>query len=170
MDIGIILVAVIGVLFLLARGSKKAVSSQSHAGEYRISPAEASCTCPDWQKRRSAGRLQQTPCRVCKHLASWYHAHPEDVPAWLRPWQEFIAWHAQNRKGFPVPPCTFIKPEGERPYMLDLRRYEETGWVNLFLDGQQYGWNEEEGRWSRGKIPPNEEHWIEVIAEELDNM
>lgn len=137
------------------------VKSSSGRRSYELDPARATCTCPDWQERRS-GVPEDKPDRLCKHLVRLYRERPELVPPGLARFAPLFP--AIDKGGMPSNGRYTKVQYGERndaPYILT----HETGkaWANLYLDGVRYGYNDAEKRWSYGKVPDDAKFWAREL-------
>lgn len=149
----------------LAGGRVRLASFTDPSVTYVLTPGEASCTCPDWQKRR-AGISSENPGRVCKHLACWYAANPCDVPPFLSDFKTMISWSVKSPilRGFPCGEACRHGIIGKVPYVLGVER-AKFPWVNVFVGTSRHGFNLEERRWAYGKKPPNAAE-LERVAHE----
>jgi hypothetical protein len=136
------------------------VRSFRNSGEvYVCYLRETRCTCPDWKKRRSA-YSKTDPQRLCKHLSSEY-ARLETPPTGHNPEQEDqIALCRKYRVGYPLGWMYLETQDG----LMDIRQSpSDPAWFNVYHDGDQYGFNHEECRWSYGNQPPFAKEIVQVL-------
>jgi|GEM_PF-3351084 len=127
------------------------VSSYTNEDSYLIVPAESRCSCPDWEKRRSH-LPQESPCRVCKHLAKWYAKYPDSLPEPLYAFRAMIEARAAERKGMPAgEECRHGELNGQM-FAFGISK-ENWPWVEIMVEQTRYGLNMEEERWSYGREP-----------------
>lgn len=130
---------------------------------YEIHPYLSICSCPDWESRRVDA---EGPFAVCKHLASHYADHQNEIPSNLIPYQKLLCYFGYEGKG--IPPQGVIYGYGS----IDGMAYLFTGyhdslpWVNVYTEisgTERYGFNIETRRWARGEEPVH----AEVLAEKI---
>lgn len=126
------------------------------------------CSCQDWLKRRNNGN-DQHPARICKHLAGAYTELRDKLPEALRPWRAIIDTQGQTGMGMPYDRRDYGEFEGAA-YIVDTRNFARSGWVNLYFEGNFYGWNLEERRWSYNKGPSPRSLWVKIILNHLEHM
>lgn len=149
------------------------VTIESSRGDvhYTLNLKHASCTCPDFQKRRN-GYSRHDPRRYCKHLANAVVSAPDYS----------LSENAQLTMAYP--PSQFIDecalstgvkfyllhdgPESEWVNVHARKRKagEKAGWFSGKYD--RYGYNRDERRWSYGEGPAGAGEIREAIAELLD--
>lgn len=133
---------------------------------YVIDPEQVTCTCPDWIKRRS-GEPLHLPSRVCKHLAKYYENRAKKTPALLQPWRRVIRMVAEHDLGVPISNVIFFIAEGGEHVMIDFYYYPKSGWINVYIDYFEYGYNPAEKRWSYKREPTNVHILLRIIYDYL---
>ena len=138
-----------------ARLTRTAFSSTSDK-EYEIRPFMVTCTCRDWEERRSDA---EGPFAVCKHLANHYACQCDEIPESLLPYKNLFLSFSIEGKG--IPPQGDVFGYG----VVDGNAYLFTGyadslpWVNVYTDygTEQFRFNITNGRWARDNAPQSAE-------------
>lgn len=125
------------------------------------------CSCQDWLKRRNVGN-DQHPARICKHLAGAYTEYRDKLPEALHPWRAIIDTQGQSDRGMPHDRHDYAEFEGA-PYIVETKNFAHSGWVNLYFEGNVYGWNRRERRWSYNKGPSPRSLWVKILKKELED-
>lgn len=132
---------------------------------YEVDLKNATCTCPDWQERRSGVALDK-PDRLCKHLVRLYQERPELVPAALARYAPLFP--ALDGQGMPSKGRVTQVYYGERngaPYIL--MHVTDKAWANVYTDGKRYGYNPAEKRWAYGVAPEDADFWAQELKKFL---
>lgn len=130
------------------------MESFSGDGSYEISPDEVRCTCPDWTERRASSPLR-SPCRICKHLAAYYAAHPTEIPQCLTAYAKIIAGRGRDKRGMPHDDDrVWYGPLDGEAVVMHISD-ESWPWCNILIRDRRYGLNVQEGRWAYNEVPPN---------------
>ena len=133
---------------------------------YVIDPEQATCTCPDWVKKRS-GEPLHLPSRVCKHLAKYYENRAKKTPEPLQPWRRVIRRFAEHNLGVPISNVAFAITEDGDHVMIDFYAYPKSGWINVHADYFEYGYNPVEKRWSYKREPQHADLCVRIIHDHL---
>ena len=133
---------------------------------YVIDPEQATCTCPDWVKKRS-GEPLHLPSRVCTHLAKYYENRAKKTPEPLQPWRRVIRRFAEHNLGVPISNVAFAVTEDGDHVMIDFYAYPKSGWINVHADYFEYGYNPVEKRWSYKREPQHADLCVRIIHDHL---
>ena len=144
----------------------KMPSYSKRGAVYTCNLRRVRCSCQDWLKRRNNGN-DQHPARICKHLAGAYTEYRDKLPEALQPWRAIIDTQGQTGMGMPYDRRDYGEFEGAA-YIVDTRNFARSGWVNLYFEGNFYGWNREERRWSYNKGPSPRSLWVKILRKELE--
>lgn len=118
---------------------------------YTLTVDTVMCSCPDWFKRR-ATFPPSDPRRLCKHLAKYYHRHPDNLPAELKPFEGHIAFLAEKGWGWsPRGKMETIHTSGGSAYLHF--HADDSDWVNICMAGKKYGYHPDIERWAYGMAP-----------------
>jgi len=151
----------------LPEGNTLRVQSRSTRGRfYDLNLDELTCTCQDWQEKRTT-QPKTMPGRLCKHLLSAVLDKPDILPPHLAQFYALFEPVAREGRGMPVPSprlsvCYGVRDNGT-PFVLT----HEPGspWANVIVQGQRYGYNAEEDRWSYQRVPEDAAFWKKKLAE-----
>lgn len=143
------------------------VRSRSNPNQfYDLNLDELTCTCQDWQEKRTT-QPKTMPGRLCKHLLSAVLDKPDILPPHLAQFYTLFEPVAREGRGMPVPSprlsvCYGVRDNGT-PFVLT----HEPGspWANVIVQGQRYGYNAEEDRWSYQRVPEDAAFWKKKLAE-----
>lgn len=141
--------------------------SRTSDKEYEIRPFLVSCTCPDWEERRSGA---DGPFAVCKHLASHYLCHEDEIPRHLLPYKDLLLSFSIEGKGIPPQGEIYGYGRAEDNAYLFTGYADRWPWVNVYTDftcTKKFGVNLETGRWSHGDEPPGAARILERIHREV---
>lgn len=115
------------------------------------------CSCKEWRTKR-ATLDTENPSRICRHLAAYFAAHPDEIPQKMQPYKDFITSRGEAGIDMPLPKKDSIMEYGvinNVPYILELQ-LNGTPWVNVRLaGGSKYGYSVQEHRWAKGDEPQN---------------
>ena len=127
------------------------IPSFSGNGEYTLLPAEARCSCPDWEKSRCPLPLS-SPSRACKHLVRYYAEHPTYIPKSFKGFAPMFIALSEAKRGMPSgEECRHGELNGQL-YAFGIKA-RSWPWVDVMVNQDSYGLNVEENRWARGIEP-----------------
>ena len=146
-------------------GMQMRLPSESRRGIFYDVDLEAmTCTCPDWQTRRSAQPVD-SPARYCKHLLKGLALYPSAFPPALEDMRLLLEAFQADHRGMPCPSSEYSVCYGTYkgiPYALGWQHDSE--WGNVFLPGMRYGYSFAQQRWSYGQEPDDADFWIAELA------
>lgn len=146
------------------------VASRSILGQtYVLDLDTLTCTCQDWQKRRS-DQPGDNPERLCKHLVSALLDKPDLLPPNMAVYYCLLEPMAREGRGMPAQSDALNVHYGIRqgiPFVLT----HEPGspWANVTMQGQRYGYSPEERRWSYGRTPEDATFWAKYLNAFINN-
>lgn len=146
-------------------GTRMRLPSESQRGLfYDVDMENMTCTCPDWQSRRSTQPVD-SPARYCKHLLKGLALYPSAFPPALEDMRPLLESFQADNRGTPCPTSEYSVRYGIYkgiPYALGWQQDSE--WSNVFLPGVRYGYSFEQQRWSYGQEPDDADFWIAELA------
>lgn len=146
-------------------GTRMRLPSESQRGLfYDVDLENMTCTCPDWQSRRSTQPVD-SPARYCKHLLKGLALYPSAFPPALEDMRPLLESFQADNRGTPCPTSEYSVRYGIYkgiPYALGWQQDSE--WSNVFLPGVRYGYSFEQQRWSYGQEPDDADFWIAELA------
>lgn len=147
--------------------NKITVSSYTEEGiSYEIDTLNLTCTCPDWEKRRSHVS-KDSPARLCKHLVEYFSRKHVEIPQELKLYKDIIIFQGRRLRGMSVEKDdmhVLYDTAGGIGFMADFM--EDSDWINVVIDGNRYGYNYAEERWSYGKAP----RYAEIIIPKIERL
>ncbi|MEG6549580.1 hypothetical protein V6C53_04990 [Desulfocurvibacter africanus] len=122
---------------------------------YRCNLSTLTCSCPDFQERRRKMPLS-SPRRLCKHLVHAMADQPDKLPNSFADYWQDIAACARHEYGFPFHPGAKVVETSQT--LVEIRPQEDNDeWLNIFAEGERYGFKPSIGAWSYGKKPTEHE-------------
>jgi hypothetical protein len=149
------------LVFFISTHQQAELKVRSHSDpsvRYKISLAEQTCTCEDFDRRKASPKNHFS--RWCKHLISALGKDGAFQKA--DEWQQALV-----AEGYGGPALAYtIKLNGAGPVLLTI--YRGRDWLNIYARKQKrgerianasgpitkYGWNVHQKRWSYGNGPP----------------
>lgn len=134
------------------------VESSRGGDHYDVDLSAHSCTCPDWLDKRQeypVGHLN----RLCKHIAAGF-AHTKAANGWLLALVNECM--RRNRGVYPANEWAIFQVGSKRKDVLI--GCGDTEWVNVYYDGERYGYNLNEDRWAYGDQPPYAKQIIQKMS------
>lgn len=128
------------------------LSIQSSDGDefYEVDLARQTCTCPDWQNRRHALPASGIG-RMCKHIAEAYASLQPQPEGWV---QALVSECLRRNRGVhPENRWGLFQVGGQAQTVLASIGQNED-WINVYANGERFGYNPIEDRWAYGDQPP----------------
>lgn len=167
MELFVIIIIGIVIYFIVFKRKKHSpiieVESFSGSGNYQLDLNTLSCSCPDFQKRRTHFDAED-PRRLCKHLIK--EIDPFDY------FNGDSAYHIlaiDSNHGFPTGEKIIISA-GNETITAYINTDKNKVWIDVFDSQDRYGFNVKEQRWSYGTGPKHSEDIAKCLTEQCDKI
>jgi hypothetical protein len=112
---------------------------------YWVDTTKATCTCPDWKKRRRFFSATD-PRRLCKHLVDQVC---EDCPEQFSKYLEMLRYQKGERRGVPLfEKVANLQTAAGYLVVGFSEPKKDISWVNIFWDAERYGYSPEIRKWA----------------------
>jgi hypothetical protein len=167
MELFVIIIIGIVIYFIVFKKRKRSqfieTESFSGSGNYQLDLNTLSCSCPDFQKRRTQFSMED-PRRLCKHLI-------EEID----PFDYFSgdsAYHIlaiDSNYGFPTGERIIISV-GNKTITAYINDDKNKVWIDVFDSENRYGFNVKEQRWSYGTGPDRSKDIAKCLTEQWSKI